>query len=183
MPHAIWTETQTKNISITHTPPTKLPDYLAYGTVQTLRFTWDLSTRYIFGKKLRLFKFGYNNWLLRCCYLETVAGVPGMMFGMVRHLNSLRQMKRDHGWIHTLLAEAENERMHLLTFLKLYEPSKWFRYCVVIAQFLSSNFLFPCYLISPRFCHRFVGYLEEEAVKTVCFSHGTHVHVLNSCLS
>ena len=22
------------------------------------------------------------------------------------------------------------------------------------------------YLISPRFCHRFVGYLEEEAVKT-----------------
>jgi len=22
------------------------------------------------------------------------------------------------------------------------------------------------YMISPRFCHRFVGYLEEEAVKT-----------------
>ena len=28
-------------------------------------------------------------------------------------------MKRDHGWIHTLLEEAENERMHLLTFMTL----------------------------------------------------------------
>ena len=28
-------------------------------------------------------------------------------------------MRRDYGWIHTLLSEAENERMHLLTFLEL----------------------------------------------------------------
>lgn len=49
----------------------------------------------------------------RVLFLETVAGVPGMMAGMVRHLRSLRIMRRDHGWIHTLLEEAENERMHL----------------------------------------------------------------------
>lgn len=36
-----------------------------------------------------------------------------MVAGTLRHLNSLRKMKRDHGWIHTLLEEAENERMHL----------------------------------------------------------------------
>ena len=28
------------------------------------------------------------------------------------------------------------------------------------------NLFFLAYLISPKFCHRFVGYLEEEAVKT-----------------
>jgi hypothetical protein len=38
---------------------------------------------------------------------------------MIRHLQSLRRMERDQGWIHTLLEEAENERMHLMTFLEL----------------------------------------------------------------
>ena len=41
---------------------------------------------------------------------------------MVRHFESLRLMRRDNGWIHSLLAEAENERMHLLTFLELKRP-------------------------------------------------------------
>jgi len=31
-------------------------------------------------------------------------------------------MERDYGWIHTLLEEAENERMHLLTFLTVFPP-------------------------------------------------------------
>jgi hypothetical protein len=43
-------------------------------------------------------------------------------------------MDRDHGWIHTLLEEAENERMHLLTFLKLRKPSLIFRLSVVATQ-------------------------------------------------
>ena len=29
----------------------------------------------------------------------------------LRHMRSLRSMRRDNGWIHTLLEEAENERM------------------------------------------------------------------------
>jgi hypothetical protein len=75
-------------------------------------------------------------------------------------------MRRDQGWIHTLLEEAENERMHLLTFLQLREPSPIFRAAVIGGQavFLSLYSLF--YAISPRHCHAFVGYLEEEAVKT-----------------
>ena len=36
-----------------------------------------------------------------------------MVAGMWNHLRSLRKMKPDdRGWIKTLLAEAENERMH-----------------------------------------------------------------------
>ena len=41
----------------------------------------------------------------RIIFLETVAGVPGMMGAMVRHLQSLRRFQRDYGWIHTLLGE------------------------------------------------------------------------------
>merc|ERR1712000_253285 len=58
-------------------------------------------------------------WLIRFVFLESIAGVPGMVGGMLRHLNSLRRMKRDNGWIETLLEESYNERMHLLTFLKI----------------------------------------------------------------
>ena len=62
------------------------------------------------------------------------AGVPGMVGAMLRHLRSLRSFKRDHGWIHTLLEEAENERMHLLTFLSLKQPNFLFRAAVLGAQ-------------------------------------------------
>jgi threonyl-tRNA synthetase len=43
-------------------------------------------------------------------------------------------MRRDHGWIHILLSEAENERMHLLTFLELRKPGWIFRAFVLLGQ-------------------------------------------------
>ncbi len=52
-------------------------------------------------------------------FFSIVKGVPGFAAAMIRHLHSLRRMQRDHGWIHTLLEEAENERMHLMTFLQV----------------------------------------------------------------
>ena len=75
-------------------------------------------------------------------------------------------MKRDNGWMETLLEESYNERMHLLTFLKMYEPGLFMRTMVLGAQGVFFNGFFLAYCISPRICHRFVGYLEEEAVLT-----------------
>jgi hypothetical protein len=95
--------------------------------------------------------------------LETVAAVPGMVGGMFRHLRSLRWMTRDHGWISKLLEEAENERMHLLTWMEVIRPTLLERMLVLLAQ----AFYTPCYALlyafSPKTAHRFVGYLEEEA--------------------
>ena len=105
-------------------------------------------------------------WLTRFVFLESVAGVPGMVGGTLRHLHSLRKMKRDNGWIETLLEESFNERMHLLTFLKLAEPGWLMKFMVLGAQGVFYNGFFLAYLLSPRICHRFVGYLEEEAVAT-----------------
>jgi ubiquinol oxidase len=75
-------------------------------------------------------------------------------------------MKRDGGWIATLMAEAENERMHLLTFLTVKQPGPFMKSMVFLTQGVFFNFFWVAYLISPRFCHRLVGYLEEEAVVT-----------------
>ncbi|XP_020617057.1 alternative oxidase, mitochondrial-like [Orbicella faveolata] len=98
--------------------------------------------------------------------LETIAGVPGMIGAMTRHFHALRRLTRDNGWIHTLLEEAENERMHLMTALEMKQPGVIFRGTILLAQGVFVNLFFLAYLISPKFCHRFVGYLEEEAVKT-----------------
>ncbi|XP_063427500.1 uncharacterized protein LOC134711003 [Mytilus trossulus] len=89
-----------------------------------------------------------------------------MVAAMLSYLGSFRRMQRDYAWINTLLEEAENERMHLMTALQLREPSNLFRLCVVGAQGTFVTMFSLAYLMSPRFCHRFVGYLEEEAVVT-----------------
>lgn len=56
--------------------------------------------------------------------------------------------------------------MHLLTFMKMAEPGWFMRLMVLGAQGVWCNALFFAYLVSPRTVHRFVGYLEEEAVIT-----------------
>ena len=65
---------------------------------------------------------------------RTLSPAVGMIGAMTRHLKSLRVMRRDHGWIHTLLEEAENERMHLLTALELRKPGPLIKASVLFAQ-------------------------------------------------
>jgi hypothetical protein len=104
--------------------------------------------------------------MVRFIFLESIAGVPGMVAGMLRHLHSLRRLKRDNGWIETLLEESYNERMHLLTFMKMCEPGWLMKFLILGAQGVFFNAMFIIYLVNPKICHRFVGYLEEEAVHT-----------------
>ena len=97
--------------------------------------------------------------------LETVAGVPGMVAGMLLHFKSLRKMKTGYGAdIRELLAEAENERMHLMFFIEIANPNWFERWLVLIAQFTFSIFYLVMYLVDNRTAHRMVAYFEEEAV-------------------
>lgn len=73
-------------------------------------------------------------------------------------------MREDHGWIVTLLDEAENERMHLMTFVELVKPTPLERALVIVAQVLFYVWYALIYALSSRVAHRIVGYLEEEAV-------------------
>ncbi|GAB9471156.1 hypothetical protein Gpo141_00008380 [Globisporangium polare] len=151
-----------KSIQQTHHDPKQLHERLALSAVKVLRSGFDFVSRYR-GPGGEMTE---RDWLNRCLFLESIAGVPGMVAGMVRHLHSIRAMRRDYGWIHTLLEEAENERMHLLIFMNMKQPGWVMRAAVLGAQGVFFNMFFLTYLVSPRTCHRFVGYLEEEAVKT-----------------
>ena len=120
----------------------------------------------IFTKFLRLladtfFKKKYGH---RAVVLETVAAVPGMVAGMLLHLKSLRKMQDDRGWIKILLDEAENERMHLMTFIQIAKPTFIERIIIMMAQFIFILIYLTIYLLSQRTAHRIVGYFEEEAV-------------------
>jgi hypothetical protein len=88
-----------------------------------------------------------KEWLLRFLFLETIAGVPGMVGGMLRHLRSLRRVEKEGRWIETLLEEAENERMHLMTFMAIKKPSLFNRLLIVGAQGVFCNAFFFSYLM------------------------------------
>lgn len=133
-----------------HQPVHDFSDRTALAITRALRFCADT----FFAKR-------YGN---RAIVLETVAAVPGMVGGMLVHLRCLRWMRDDGGWIRALLEEADNERMHLMTFLEIARPSMFERAMVLVAQALFFSFFTVLYLVSSRTAHRLVGYFEEEAV-------------------
>jgi len=133
-----------------HIKPQGISDNIAFAFVKLLRFFADL----FFAKR-----YGH-----RAIVLETVAAVPGMVGGLWQHLNAIRKIRDDEGWIRTLLDEAENERMHLMTFIEIAQPNLFERVLIMIVQMVFYNFYFFLYLFAPRTAHRVVGYFEEEAV-------------------
>ncbi|KAK6782824.1 hypothetical protein RDI58_020620 [Solanum bulbocastanum] len=96
-----------------HHAPVTFLDKFAYWTVKVLLFVTDV--------------FFQRRYGCRAMMLETVAAVPGMVGGMLLHCKSLRQFKQSGGWIKALLEEAENERMHLMTFMEIAKPNVYER--------------------------------------------------------
>lgn len=133
-----------------HHIPHGFSDRFALGFTKVLRFTADT----FFAKR-----YGH-----RAIVLETVAAVPGMVGAMFTHLTSLRRMRDDEGWIRTLMEEAENERMHLMTFIEIAKPTLFERLVILAAQWVFLLVYSLLYLVSSRTAHRVVGYFEEEAV-------------------
>jgi hypothetical protein len=177
--HPVYSPQELKAVEVIHREAKTVSDKVARGLVKVARKMFDVVSGYKHKplppnyKELsvqHLRDKGYildtAAWLRRMLFLESVAGVPGMVAATLRHLQSLRLMRRDSGWIHTCLEEAENERMHLMTFMTLRQPSLLFRAMILGAQGVFYNAFFLSYMFSPKTCHRFVGYLEEEAVVT-----------------
>ena len=125
-------------------------DGIAFGFTKSLRLIADT----FFAKR-----YGH-----RAIVLETVAAVPGMVGATLTHLKCLRRMCDDNGWIRTLMEEAENERMHLMTFIHVAKPT-WIERCIILfVQWVFYVAFFLLYLLSAKTAHRVVGYFEEEAV-------------------
>ena len=135
-----------------HYAPKGISDSAAYALVKFFRVFADLFFRKRYGH--------------RAVVLETVAAVPGMVGGLLQHLKALRHIRDDQGWIKELLDEAVNERMHLMIFVEISRPTPFERILIMLTQAFFYNFYFFLYLLFPKTAHRFVGYLEEEAVSS-----------------
>ncbi|NNJ69448.1 MAG: oxidase [Boseongicola sp.] len=139
----------TVDLEVHHIPQT-MNDRVAYRIVKFMRF---------FADKFFAKRYGH-----RAVVLETVAAVPGMVGGLLQHLSAIRHIRDDQGWIRELLEEADNERMHLMTFIHIAQPTRLERWVIMIGQAIFYNVYFFTYLFAPKTAHRIVGYLEEEAV-------------------
>ena len=130
-----------------------LSDRFAYSMTIFFRFIADT----FFAKR-----YGH-----RAVVLETIAGVPGMVAGMWMHFKSLRSMKVGYGkHIREMLAEAENERMHLMFFIEIAQPNIFERSLVLFSQFLFGAFYLFMYVFFTKTAHRMIGFFEDEAVKS-----------------
>ena len=133
--------------------PKNFSDLFALSTTKFFRFVADT----FFAKR-----YGH-----RAVVLETIAGVPGMVAGMLIHLRSLRKMQTGYGdQIREMLAEAENERMHLMFFIEIAKPNIFERILVILAQGVFMSFYLFMYIFFPKTSHRMIGYFEDEAVKS-----------------
>ena len=123
-PAATPITTTPADLTTRHRPRT-FSDRVAFSFTRILRFLADT----FFAKR-----YGH-----RAVVLETIAAVPGMVGATLQHLKSLRRMRGDDGWIHTLLEEAENERMHSMTFIEITKPTLLERWVILFAQGLFYN--------------------------------------------
>jgi ubiquinol oxidase len=128
-----------------------LSDFGARWLVHALRWGSDL--------------YFANDYVRRAVMLETVAAVPGMVASVMHHLKSLRTATHSH-WVKPLMDEAENERMHLMSMVEIWQPSLLQRATIFGVQMAMVSAFSVFYVLAPRMAHRFVGHLEEEAVIT-----------------
>lgn len=141
----------------------EMRDWFAMSMTKFFRFFADV----FFAKR-----YGH-----RAVVLETIAGVPGMVAGMLIHLRSLRKMERGNGtMIHEMLAEAENERKHLMFFIEIANPNAFERFLIVMAQWIFWHFYLVLYIVSSRTAHKMIAYFEEEAVR----SYTNYLDLINS---
>ena len=139
--------------SIIKTSAERASDNFAYSMTKFFRFIADS----FFSKR-----YGH-----RAVVLETVAGVPGMVAGVLMHFKSLRKMKAGYGeQIREMLSEAENERMHLMFFIEIAKPNLIERFIVLFSQLLFGLFYLFMYIFFTRTAHRMIGYFEDEAVSS-----------------
>lgn len=134
-----------------HHIPNTIADRIALGTVRVGTFVAGA----LFGRR-------YGD---RVVVLETVAAVPPMVAATLLHLKCLRRMLDDHGWVRTFMDEAENQRVHLMSFIAVAKPRVWERILIAIAQAAFYNVYFVLYLVSARTAHRLAGYFAEQAVR------------------
>ena len=98
-----------RQVVVAHREAKTMSDKVALLAVKFMRWGLDIATGYRHERAIdlnqkdplaaqRKYAMTEEKYLIRNVFLESVAGVPGMVAGMLRHLHSMRRMKRDNGW-------------------------------------------------------------------------------------
>lgn len=106
MAHPVYSMQDIEKIEVTHRIPENFRDRIALSFIRLMRGSFDKITGY--NEK----SMTTQQWLNRVVFLEAVAGVPGMVGGMTRHLKSLRT--------------------HLFIFLELKQPKTLFKLMIAL---------------------------------------------------
>jgi ubiquinol oxidase len=105
----VYSYAELEGVVVAHREAKTLSDRVALMAVKLLRWNLDFATGYKHDKAVALnstnpeaaqkkYAMTEEKYMIRNVFLESVAGVPGIVAGMIRHLHSMRRMKRDHGW-------------------------------------------------------------------------------------
>lgn len=114
-----YTKDQILAVRTAHRQAHTWQDKVALGTVRVLRWGMDFVSGYRPQATNRNgLSRGYvmteQKWITRFIFLESVAGVPGMVAGMLRHLKSIRRMRRDNGWSVSAYNTKRNHLSHTM---------------------------------------------------------------------
>eukprot|EP00347_Sterkiella_histriomuscorum_P005191 403357544 len=147
-----------QDVKFTHREPHNFRDKFALRWIGGLRLFVDALT----GKDAQ--KRDAKTWFNRMVLLESIAPIPGLVVGTAKYFKNLKDMKTDRALVHFMLEESENERTHLYLWLNYQKPKFISRMGIAFKQIAFWNVFFLTYIFSPYVCHRFMGYLEEEAI-------------------
>ena len=103
------------DIQVAHRQSRNWSDKIAISFMRLFRFGMDTATGYSHPTEEAKRRGSYTGvsklkswisaspmterkWLIRFLFLESVAGVPGMVAASIRHLHSIRRLRRDNGW-------------------------------------------------------------------------------------
>jgi hypothetical protein len=149
------------DVKLTHVEPKTTSDKAAVAAVGVVRLSFDAVSLWKIGQITLQAKV--LRWVI---FLEAIAGIPGFVAAMFRHFKSLRTFVQDGGMLKMFLDEANNERMHLLSFVCMRDPGMFMRVSVMTSQAAVGVRFLILYAISPHFYHQFVGHVEEKACHT-----------------
>lgn len=147
-----------QDIKFTHREPVNFRDKFALRWIGGVRIFVNTLT----GKDHE--KRDAKTWFNRMVLLESIAPIPGLVVGTAKYFKNLSSMKVDRALTHFMLEESENERTHLFLWLNYNKSTYLSRMFIAFKQIAFYNVFFLTYMISPYTCHRFMGYLEEEAI-------------------
>ncbi len=149
-----------ENVLDVKTKPKTFLDYFGYLSVRLFVLPFE-DLKKTFSRPREEME---RNLFRRLVLFESLAGTPGMVAANFLHFRSMRKQFNYSERINTLLEEAENEKVHLFTFLSIYEPSLKNRIEAHVYHYLYRIYFSCLYRLSQKAAHKVIGYIEEEAV-------------------